>query len=292
MKAAPLSRIIVVALVTTVVLGLMGVLATMSAAGAGALAAHTWETSASYDPPIALSAISCPSASVCFAVGSPGGSSANIVATTNGGSTWTRQTVPPGVSALNAITCPSVRRCFADGTTVIATTNGGESWTIQTLPKGVDGLGDISCPSLSTCYVPTVIGTKSAVIKTTDSGRIWTGHTVPSGGFLDAITCPSVSVCFVAGFVLGRGAVVITTKNGGTTWTNQRVPSGIGDIDSISCPSVTALLCSGRQDHCHRGWRNGLGRTDRAEQFIAQRHRLSVNDDLLRSRGITLGLAS
>ena len=64
------------------------------------------------------SAIACPSASDCFAVGQGyayPSYSADIVATTDAGTTWTPQTVPSGVGVLLRIACPSTSDCFAVG---------------------------------------------------------------------------------------------------------------------------------------------------------------------------------
>lgn len=171
------------------------------------------------------------------------------MATSDGGTTWASQTVPPGVSALKEVSCPSASTCFADGivsstgTVMIATHDGGTTWTIQTLPAGVNGLGPLSCPSVSNCYAPTSIGSTSVVVTTTNGGATWTSHAAP--GSLSSISCPSVSVCFASGFVLVQGAVVFETTDGGATWTNRTVPTGTGEIDALSCPSTSTCSAFG-----------------------------------------------
>lgn len=58
--------------------------------------------------------MSYPSATVCEAVGYSG-SSGVILGSTDGGATWTSQSVPPGVTSLNSVSCGSVDACEAVG---------------------------------------------------------------------------------------------------------------------------------------------------------------------------------
>src|SRR5690349_16636746 len=55
-----------------------------------------------------LDAVSCPTASRCWAVGGR-----TIVATTNAGVSWSLQTPPSGVTSLAAISCPDPSHCWA-----------------------------------------------------------------------------------------------------------------------------------------------------------------------------------
>jgi hypothetical protein len=93
-----------------------------------------------------LNGISCPSTTICFAVGSNG----TIVATSNGGTTWTAQTSGTPYD-LKTISCPSATTYFAVGYwgTIVATSNGGTTWTTQTSGT-TDELRGISCPSVTT----------------------------------------------------------------------------------------------------------------------------------------------
>jgi hypothetical protein len=96
----------------------------------------------------------------CVAVGgdetAPGTGVA--VATTDGGVTWTAQTVPSGIFTLDGVSCASTSDCVAVGDdssesigVIVATTDAGTTWTSQTTPSGVANLNGASCGSTSVC---------------------------------------------------------------------------------------------------------------------------------------------
>ena len=64
-------------------------------------------------------------------------------------------------------------------------------------------------------------------------------HT-PTPGELSAISCVTTSDCPA----VESGEVVVTT-NGGTNWTTETAPAGIGQIYAISCPSTTTCTVVG-----------------------------------------------
>jgi photosystem II stability/assembly factor-like uncharacterized protein len=78
--------------------------------------------------------IVCPSASVCYAMGTTRLSVLRdefILSTKNAGQTWTKHMVPAGL----ALACPSIDVCYSaarTGPTIFRTTDGGTTW--QTLP--------------------------------------------------------------------------------------------------------------------------------------------------------------
>ena len=61
-------------------------------------------------------------------------------ATTNGGRTWTTQSVPAGVADLRSVSCPTVSICEAvgespnDTAVALDTTDGGATWSVQVVP--------------------------------------------------------------------------------------------------------------------------------------------------------------
>jgi len=87
----------------------------------------TWSVRASYPEPVDTAALSCPTATTCFAVGST-----TILATTDAGAHWARQSVPDGVLDLSGVSCASTDQCVAVGESsasntdavVLATSNG------------------------------------------------------------------------------------------------------------------------------------------------------------------------
>ena len=64
---------------------------------------------------VALNDVACPSTSTCFAVGTSSSATGVALGTTDGGSTWTILTVPPGVGALDGVACTSMQDCIAVG---------------------------------------------------------------------------------------------------------------------------------------------------------------------------------
>ena len=65
-----------------------------------------------------LNAVSCPSSTVCDAVGDIGVSGAAAIVTTDSGSKWVKQNLPAQLNYLVAITCPLVNYCQAGGTSL------------------------------------------------------------------------------------------------------------------------------------------------------------------------------
>lgn len=61
-----------------------------------------------------LRGVTCVSVTTCVAVGSSFGRG-QVLVTTDGGSTWTSQTVPSSVASLESVSCPAATRCVAVG---------------------------------------------------------------------------------------------------------------------------------------------------------------------------------
>jgi photosystem II stability/assembly factor-like uncharacterized protein len=94
----------------------------------------------------------------CYAVGQQG----TIVATTDGGATWRRQTNPLDGSHLwiDSVACATVQACRAVGQagTLLLTTNGGRTWYEQTSPT-TEQLNVVACPGGLVCYAGGNTGT-------------------------------------------------------------------------------------------------------------------------------------
>ena len=197
----------------------------------------TWTTQKSgalggtYD---SIDAMDCPSTTHCWAVGTgntPGiGYQADILATTNGGTTWVRQYLGPN-SSWNAVSCASTSVCFVGGFGGVArTTNGGSSWA------EVDGgqfwdVWSISCPSTTTCFAMTLSGD---IWATTNTGASWTRQQTNTSGFMWGIACPSTSTCVA----VGDDGQVISTTNGGLVWLPQ-ISHTTQDLRAVDCPSTS-----------------------------------------------------
>ena len=113
-------------------------------------AGATWsvyEINGAFGP--GFSSVSCVDASStsfdCWAVAGSG-----VEVSTDGGQTWSSETVPASVTYLNGISCANTSDCWAvgggqNGTSpvIIATTNGGSGWSTETVPSSVTGLNGI-----------------------------------------------------------------------------------------------------------------------------------------------------
>ena len=97
-------------------------------------------------------AIACVSTQLCWAVGSdPSGTVGVVLATSNGGTTWSPQILPSGTGPLTGISCASTSQCGAVGSnpagttgSVVATTNAGTTWSDEVLPNSTDPLSEVT----------------------------------------------------------------------------------------------------------------------------------------------------
>ena len=217
---------------------------------------------------VSLTGVSCPTGNDCWAVGSASSDSGVVVATTDGGTSWSTQTLPstvtqnpPGsrIVRLSSISCPTSNNCWAVGATstssgvVVATTNGGKTWRIQFTSSGLSGtdvgglytLNGIWCPTSSNCW--SVGGTSSnsgVVIATSDGGGTWKPQNLPGGvSTLSSVSCSTSSQCSATGASSSRVGVVVSTTDGGATWglemlpsaITQALPSGHYGLNGVSC---------------------------------------------------------
>jgi hypothetical protein len=151
-----------------------------------------------------VDSISCVSNLTCEAVGEDSSGSAGAIGTTDGGVTWSVQSLPSGSGQLLGVSCTSTSLCEAVGVgstsgtgNVVGTTNGGATWSTQAIPSGVGGLASISCASSTSCEA---VGEEStgfaAIIGTHDGGSTWASESVPSAAVdLAGVSCSSVSAC-------------------------------------------------------------------------------------------------
>ncbi len=112
---------------------------------------------------------------------------------------------------------------------VVATDNGGATWTAQTVPSGAEKLTDVDfVDALHGWTVGYSYGSDtytSVILVTSDGGTTWTRQTVPSeAGPLSSVDFADST----HGWVVGGSDSVLMTSNGGATWTIKQVTaSGI-----------------------------------------------------------------
>ena len=195
-----------------------------------------------------LSAVSCATTSICYAVA--GGATAcgvqachqapTFLASSDGGSSWRGMRPPPSGTSLQffdpGLACPSALTCVVAGNGSLSRTDdGGTTWQTQSvagynLDTGVRGL---ACPDVSACYV---VGA-STVLSTKNAGATpWTSQYLP---YTNAISCPNAITCFV----LDEAGVTYTT-NGGTSW-SANVATPYSSNIAISCPTTQVCFVVG-----------------------------------------------
>jgi hypothetical protein len=220
-----------------------------------------------YRPNLPLLGISCPSASLCVAVGELD----RVVSSTNptGGSgawsqveplgeaesdchsSWNPPCRDPRNRTIRSVSCPSASFCVAvtgEGYVYSSTrpTGSGDDWQVA----DVDGDGrdthllGISCPTASLCVA--VSGeryTSGKVLTSTNPGGgapAWNEAQLDPTLDLRGVSCGTPTLC-VAVAEQGRMLVSTNPTGGPSAWREIGTPGGPGDLQGISC--TAAVLC-------------------------------------------------
>jgi photosystem II stability/assembly factor-like uncharacterized protein len=213
-------------------------------------------------------AVSCGTATDCWAVGLGNGATAAIDATTDGGTTWHVQRVPSTITVLTGISCFNAKRCMAVGATssagaVLVTDDGGGTWSVGQVPTGAVDVTAVDCTTKLSCISVATDGTTDWTSVTDDFGAAWTrgGNLLP-GMVANALTCPSSTACLVTGYSpVGPGeggGVIASTADGGSTWTGVALPNGVGVLRSVSCAG-SLCLAAGTTSAATTGYVPGNG---------------------------------
>lgn len=209
-----------------------------------------------------LADITCTSATDCWAVGADGSdANGDIIATTDG-STWNAQTVPQGTGPLSSVSCVSSSDCWtadaARGSALAGRIKAMSGSTIgagafdRTLVAGLHDRLDVGLlSSLRTqsqghatavllAGLPTILGT-------TDGGTTWNAETPPSAGLasVSSMACANSTTCWAVAIEGNGNQVVLATTDGWSTWSDQSLPTNIGFVESISCPTTSECVAVG-----------------------------------------------
>jgi len=185
-----------------------------------------------------LDSVSCPTTSLCLAVGfdssSTGGNAAVILRSTDGGASWSPQSLAFTATYLFGVSCSSASTCVAVGRNeILTTTDGGATWTLRS-PAAT--LLAVSCPSPTTCYA---VGSQGEIIATKD-GQTWTAQNSRTSAYLSSISCPTASTCYA----LSPQGAVFDTVDGGSNWNN----GGYVPQQVIRCWTATSCVAVGNRD--------------------------------------------
>jgi photosystem II stability/assembly factor-like uncharacterized protein len=188
-----------------------------------------------------LLSVSCPSATVCLAVGEWG----TGVKTTDGGANWATLNASGFGSGVTGISCPTTTTCLAlDPAGTHVTTDGGITWSTRSTSTS----WTIACPSVAVCYTAGLYG---AIATTSDGGISWysLSYTVTTEPLV-RVRCPTTSTCFALGnealYHIRGGpypASILGTTDGGRTWL-KLYETPFGGIQDISCPTASTCFAS------------------------------------------------
>jgi hypothetical protein len=189
-----------------------------------------------------LTSISCPTVTVCEAVGSNALNGEGVVVTVTNGSPGAPHLVD-GTKSLLSVSCPTSTSCEASGVGgghgVVVPITGGTPGTAQVV-QGVATLQAISCSSASVCQ---------AGGRGEESGAVSTGsvvHGVFGTTSVNAIACPNTSCTSVASTSNGKYNDVLVPITAGIPGTFRVVPPGTSTFSAIACPGATSCVVVGR----------------------------------------------
>jgi len=188
--------------------------------------------------------ISCADESHCLQSGNTPVGDAILLATADGGSTWTTTLhVQYPVNFINTIGCTTGLVCVAGGSlgVLYLSSDGGLNWSELDTAFTRNNFAAISCSGGSFCVA--VGGSTDAatlfIAVTHDGGASWALPTVLVDDSLTGVSCPSTQVCVA----VGLNANVASTTDGGATWhvTNVSTGTNLNMFVGVSCPST--LIC-------------------------------------------------
>ena len=137
-----------------------------------------------------------------------------ILATSNGGATWSKQSSGTfatfwGVAFSDATHGWAVGE---DGL-ILATTDGGATWSTQSSGTS-ELLYDVAFSDATHGWA---VGEGGVILATTDGGATWNAQSSGSSTFLHGVAFSDAT----HGWAVGEGGAILVTSNGGATWSKQ-----------------------------------------------------------------------
>jgi hypothetical protein len=210
-----------------------------------------------------LGGVSCPSKSLCVAVGAehtlaysqtPAAGGWHVVNPTAGPSKNCAEEEPPCYEIggrLQTVSCASPSLCVAitsEGIIYTSTDPTGPSsaWTPANINEpgghGATHLTAISCPSAGLCVTVSGENSPGKILTSTDpaSGQ-WETAELAGAPDLRGVSCGTPSFCVA---VARRGKIFTSTEptGGASAWSAVGAPGGPGDLEGVSC--ATTVLCA------------------------------------------------
>ncbi len=167
-----------------------------------------------------------------------GATSYRILATTDGGDTWSVETLPANVKVLKQVDFVNVSDGWATGWgydsgtakwgyILLKTTDGGTTWTASLFGDGQANLNAIDFTSASEGWVATASVADYAPAKiwhSTDGGSTWAVSTTMEGATITDLAASASGECYASGQTQGLGdweGFVLHTTDDGATWKQE-----------------------------------------------------------------------
>ncbi|MGA8015230.1 MAG: YCF48-related protein [Candidatus Dormiibacterota bacterium] len=194
-----------------------------------------------------LTAIFCVSATQCWAVGDatggPGGSG-TILATTDGGTTWTKQSSGT-TQNLNGVSCVSATQCVVvgDNGALLSTSNGGATWAVETSGTNQTLYG-VSCASATQCVVAgngvVLLGSGGSWYAPSAQFVQWTFSPTVAGGA--PVTSAILTLLDSASATPNAATetLLLVSANSGSSWTQIQIanPTNASTVQTVNLGSV------------------------------------------------------
>ncbi|HVM11352.1 MAG TPA: YCF48-related protein, partial [Actinomycetota bacterium] len=225
------------------------VLAVIAPGGASAGGAWTKQTISNRN----LAAVSFPTPQRGWAVGTGG----SVVATTNGGATWSAQT--SGTSSdLRGVDFVDAARGWVVGLsdTVLSTSNGGATWKASTTGTGLNLVAVDFVDATHGWAVGYTASLVQMIVSTKDGGTTWTSQQAPAGIGLLAISFADR----LRGFTVGYLGAAYRTEDGGQTWLPMHVKADVGA--DLTSDSFYAVVRMSADEGLVAGFRGQVARTE------------------------------
>lgn len=181
-----------------------------------------------------LTAVSCPSTTLCVATDDHG----NAYATTTPTSpNWTLESAIDGTTRLNAISCPATTLCIAvdnSGNVLWSATPGSATWTSEAHQDGSTPITAISCPSTTLCVA--VDNTGKLLVSTSPTTTSSWQTSLSTGSAVEAVSCASSALCVAVtanGTVYATGDIVTPP----VTWSQTPIDPP-GPLAAVSCTAA------------------------------------------------------
>ena len=264
------ARVLAAAALAAAVL-LAGALAAPLALGASAL---RWSAPSPIDGQ-GLTAISCPSESLCVAVDGAGHALSTLDPTAPAPS-WSPAAIDPGQS-LNSVSCASPTLCVAvdgRGEAFISADPGAGFWSPASIDAGRSITG-VACPAASLCVAVDGSGRVLASVNPASPGAPWSSSEIdaPANG-LQSVSCSSPSSCVA---VDGVGEAFGSELPAAGAWHGRAVAAGLALV-AVSCaPGGACVAVDAGGDALASANPSSLGATWSSTPMDAGGHPVAVS---------------